>query len=116
MQVVPYDTETILRHTTEKRLDLDLLFKHERKDVGGMMISIYFHEWMDDESPKVQKKLDYIEVDGTRMIDINDAKKVIRLKAKEIDPTEDLKEYLKISKQLGQLIETVLEGNNIPLV
>ena len=114
MQVVLYDSETILRHITEKRIDLDLLFRHEKKDIGGLIVSIYFHEWMDDASPKVQKKLDYIAIDGTRMIDVSEAKKVLKQKAKEIDPSEDLKEYLKVVKQLDDLIDNILAGNNIP--
>ena len=115
MQVAAYDTETILRHITEKRIDLDLLFKHEKKDVGGMIISIHFHEWNDDTSSRVQKALDYISVDGTRMLDVADAKRVAKQKAKEIDPSDDLKEYLKVAGQLSALIDNVLEGNNIPV-
>jgi len=115
MQVAAYDTETILRHITEKKIDLDLLFKHEKKNIGGIIISIYFHEWNDDSSSRVQKKLDYIAIDGTRMLDISEAKKVLKQQAKEIDPSDDVKEYLKVVGQLSVLIDNVLEGNNIPV-
>lgn len=122
MQVAVYPEDTILEHITRKRMDLDFLFSDRvEKDgkssvapIGGVMVSIEFEEHDDPDQQYVTKKLIGISVDGMAVSGVDEAKRIVREKAKEVDPTDDVKSYVRVTSDIMKSIDQALKANNIP--